>query len=88
MVKKNDGLRKRILHAYTIPLDIMRGHKTASHWQVLPDWNWVNNTYEVKLPFDLSAIESISIDNTGRLADTDKSNQTYVPKPTIEPAGE
>ncbi|MEO5905646.1 MAG: M1 family metallopeptidase, partial [Saprospiraceae bacterium] len=67
---------------YSVPLDIMRGAKSekpdnVSQLVILPDWNWVNPTYDVLIPHSMNQIESISIDPTRRLADMDESNNRW-----------
>lgn len=77
-VKLKDGTA---LH-YTIPLDIMRGSKTenlphGNSWVVLPDWNWVNPGYTIEVPVAMDRIESVVIDHSRRLADLDRTNNTW-----------
>jgi hypothetical protein len=62
---------------YTIPLDIMRGVKTGDGFHALPDWPWVNPTYTVEIPHNLSIIESVVIDPQKQMADLDRENNTW-----------
>ncbi len=67
---------------YTIPLDLMRGSKDEkapgnATFTVLPDWNWVNTTYQVDIPNPMEQIKSIQIDPSGRLADQLEENNQW-----------
>lgn len=64
-------------HYFTIPLDIMRGAKTAEEgieYALAPDWMWVAPSYELKLPFPVESITSVEIDPSLRMADIDRTN--------------
>ena len=66
---------------YTIPLDIMRGAKTQEGsltYKVLPDWPWVNPTYEFTVDAKRKDIKRIEIDPSGRLADKKRGNNKVV----------
>ncbi|MEO0724682.1 MAG: M1 family metallopeptidase [Bacteroidota bacterium] len=68
---------------YTIPLRIMRGAKTndgVMTFEAAADWPWTNPTYEVELPVALKRITAIEIDASGRMLDTDRSNNRWEPK--------
>ena len=65
---------------YTIPLDLMRGSKKEAGHIIQPDWNWVNPTYFLEIPFPLSQIESIIIDPGHGSADMNRDNDEW-PKP-------
>lgn len=59
----------------TIPLQMMRGSKKGENgmtYETYPDWPWTNEFYELEVPIKSKNIESIIIDPSGRLADTDK----------------
>ena len=63
------------------PLTIMRGNKKAeSH---LPErtmtqrWPWTNNTIEIKIDQSSSPVKSLLIDASERMADIDKSNNSW-----------
>lgn len=65
---------------YTIPLGIMRGAKQAEGgktYQVAPDWPWTNPTYELTLDTAIKRISSIEIDDSRRMLDTDRSNNSW-----------
>ncbi len=68
---------------YNIPLRLMRGSKMREFsdmtYQVLPDWYWVQPGYSFVVKGNLSDIAKIEIDPSERMADKDKSNNTYVP---------
>jgi hypothetical protein len=66
---------------FTIPLDIMRGAKNKEgniSYTVLPDWQWVNPTYEFTVDSKRKDIKRIEIDPTGRLADKKRANNKVV----------
>ena len=76
---------------YTIPLDIMRGHKTepapdGHPPHVLPDWVWVNPGYMMVIDASVSDISSVRIDPSARLADLWAAENTW-PVP-VKPAKE
>lgn len=61
----------------TIPLDVMRGAKKRENnivYTVLPDWNWVNPTYEFTVDIKKKDIKRIEIDPSRRLADKKRGN--------------
>ena len=64
-----------------IPLRIMRGEKEAEEGMkkfiVKADWPWTYPTYELILDCKDEAIESIEIDPSNRMADIDRSNNSY-----------
>ncbi len=66
----------------TIPLDVQRGEKKVDRYftpdLVAPDWPWTFETYTLRLPgsWNTEGLE-ISLDPTQRIADTDRSNNTY-----------
>ena len=65
---------------YTIPLRIMRGAKDQEGdmtYTVAADWPWTNPTYELELPVSESAIQAIEIDASGRLLDTNRSDNLW-----------
>ena len=67
---------------YTIPLRIMRGEKTMDSkqkYEVAPkDWAWTHADYELFIPIKGKKIEKIEIDPSFRMADLDRTNNTYV----------
>lgn len=70
---------------YTIPLDLMRGHKSSIDEKVygddelivLDDWQWVANTYEFDVKTPMRKITKVEIDPSKRLADVDSENDTW-----------
>ncbi len=78
-VELNDG--SKIL--YTIPLDLMRGAKTAEihhpNLQVAADWNWTNKTYTLEVAHAAKDIKKVIIDPNSRMADVDRKNNELVP---------
>jgi len=72
---------------FHIPLRIMRGHKEKEtsrygevEYNVLEDWPWTHPLYEFTIDAPLSEIQQISIDPTGRLADSDAENNIFTNK--------
>lgn len=66
---------------YTIPLDIMRGHKQndgAIEFKVCKLWPWVNPSHKVKIDVKFGDIERIEIDPTNRLIDMNTTNNLWV----------
>ncbi len=76
-VKTKDG--KTVV--YNIALEIMRGNKSNEYkdteWHVAKDWNWTNPEYQLVIDLPLSQIESMQIDATERMADVNKSNNSW-----------
>ena len=67
-----------------IPLDLMRGEK-KQEWpdkklNLHPDWTWTYPTYTLKLKIPLKQIARVEIDPSGRMADTDRENNSWVGK--------
>lgn len=67
---------------YSIPLDIMRGAKKEIPYKseqlvILSDWQWVNPTYDVVLPYRMDDILSVTIDPSQRMADLVKENNSW-----------
>ncbi len=72
-------LRDRSQHMYTIPMVIMRGHKTQpsdfdGSFTVAADWPWVETAYALEIDLAASQIASIEIDPAKGMADLDRSN--------------
>jgi hypothetical protein len=62
---------------FYIPIRLMRGEKENEYdlkRTVLEDWEWVHKTYSFELPAQVSSIQRIQIDPSGRLADYDPRN--------------
>lgn len=75
-VTKKDGTKL----LFYIPIGLMRGEKpNESNIQrtVLEDWLWTHPEYKLDLGVSVQEIESIEIDESERLADVDKSNNSY-----------
>lgn len=66
---------------FYIPLEMMRGEKIAdrffNNFKVMKDWPWTHPTYTLDIGISFKDIIDVKIDISGRLADTDKSNDTY-----------
>lgn len=72
-----DGTRE----LFYAPLTIMRGEKeqeSVVKRTVLPDWPWTHPTYSFAIPRPLSEIQSIEIDETGRMADVYTDNNKWM----------
>lgn len=72
----------------TIPIDLMRGAKSAADPQgraytVMPEWNWVDPVYGFVLPVPVQSLERITIDPLRRMADMDRTNNEW-PRPSEE----
>ena len=72
---------------HTIPLDIMRGAKfetdnAGMQAIVEADWNWVNPTYSLTLPYKFSDIQHLEIDPERKMADMDRLDNRW---PAIQP---
>ena len=82
-VEYTDGT---IEHFY-MPLELMRGEKPVENPAIkrtlLSDWQWVNPTYTIMIPSDLSRIKRIEIDPSMRMADIDRANNVF-PAPVEE----
>jgi hypothetical protein len=70
--------KEEVIH---IPLRIMRGEKHVEEginkFSVRADWPWTHPTYELVLDCKDEEIESIEIDPSQRMADVDRSNNSY-----------
>ena len=76
VVSLNDGSQ----HHYYIPLTEMRAEKPNEHElarTVLSDWSWAQQRYAFEVPYALESIQSIAIDPSTRMADTDQSNNVF-----------
>ena len=66
---------------YYIPLEIMRGNKAAENDATrldLNDWGWVHPEYTFTIEKNLNAIKGITIDESGRMADLNEDNNTWI----------
>ncbi len=65
---------------FTIPLSIMRGSKTTEDtgisYKVLEGWHWTHPEYSFTIPVKRESVIKVEIDPTGRLADTNKKNNS------------
>lgn len=71
-------------HMYYIPLDLMRGEKSAEKyngksWNTMKDWPWVRTTYALQIPFDSKSIIEINIDPYKGTADVNRDNNMLKP---------
>ena len=70
----NDGAEKD----FYIPLQIMRGEKEVSkNTKTLADWAWAYPTYDLIINKPKSAIKSVSINPSGKMADVNALNDVY-----------
>jgi hypothetical protein len=78
VVTYKDGKQETIY----LPLVIQRGSKPeekgAPKRIMAQKWPWTNPSIEVNIPRPVSSIQSIEIDPTFRMADVDRTNNTYV----------
>ena len=66
---------------FLIPIDLMFGNKDIDGENaelLLETWRWTQPIYEIVLRSSLDEIESIRIDPSDRLADVDKSNNSWL----------
>ncbi|KAA3636718.1 MAG: M1 family peptidase, partial [Bacteroidetes bacterium] len=67
---------------YNAALRIMRGNKLRESNDMkrvnLPDWPWTHPEYEFEIPAGLNKISRIEIDPSGRMADVNSENNTFV----------
>jgi hypothetical protein len=84
-VKTKNG---QVLNFY-IPLEMMRGEKKGdrffSDFKVMKDWPWTNPTYMLDIGVSINDIDEVKIDTSGRLADTNKTNDVFPRVTVIEP---
>lgn len=86
-VKLKDGTIKY----FYIPIDLMRGNKTGDQYfdnfKVAPTWPWINPNFSINIGYFEHEIEKVEIDASKRLADVDRSNNTWprqIPAKPIE----
>lgn len=69
---------------FHIPLMIMRGEKAEAmlgeEVQTLPDWGWVYPEYEFSIPVKMKKVQSVEIDPSRRMADSDYGDNKFVAK--------
>jgi hypothetical protein len=71
---------------YSIPLDLMRGHKENPgyvNYQSLPAWDWVRPEYRLILPFDVNDVYYLVIDPYMKTLDVDMENNVIIIEPDI-----
>ena len=79
IINLKDGTKK----CYYIPLGIMRGYKkpeNAMPREIMRDWHWTHPNYNLMIEVNLDNIKSIEIDPSRRMADIDRSNNSYLNK--------
>jgi hypothetical protein len=68
---------------------MMRGEKKGdrffSDFKVMKDWPWTNPTYMLDIGVSINDIDEVKIDTSGRLADTNKTNDVFPRVTVIEP---
>ena len=52
--------------------------KYAKNWRQIKDWSWAYKKYSFLIGSELDSIESIDINPTGLIADTDNSNDIII----------
>lgn len=66
---------------WNIPLDLMRGEKPSewkdTEYNIAPDWQWTNGTYELIVPEKKKRITKVEIDPSQRLADVNRDNNVW-----------
>ncbi|WP_339810254.1 M1 family metallopeptidase [uncultured Imperialibacter sp.] len=77
---------------FYIPLDLMRGVKEHDDPSIprtiLTDWPWTHPYYTFSIPKKPKDIRYMEIDPTQRMADTDRTNQSYPWRSAVEAEGE
>jgi hypothetical protein len=87
LVSYKDGTQE----LYYIPLRMMRGEKeqeTDTKRILMEDWPWVYPVYDLTIPRALDTIESIALDPSGRMADTNRSDNHYPETKEVQFEGE
>ena len=63
---------------YYIPITLMRGEKKkpdyAERWTQVEDWSWAYKNYILEIDHELESIQSININPTGLIADSNSLN--------------
>jgi len=69
---------------YYVPLDLMRGEKIGdrffSDFKVVKDWTWTHPSYTLMTGINIDDVSKVFIDQSGRLADVDRTNDV-LPRP-------
>ena len=78
LVKLKDGTEE----FYYIPITLMRGEKKrptyAERWTQVKDWSWAYKNYILEIDHELESIESININPTGLIADSNSLNDIII----------
>lgn len=68
-------------HNFYIPLEMMRGEKKGDrffdNFVVKKDWPWTHPTYALDIGMDVDDVIDVKIDASGRMADTNRTNDVY-----------
>ena len=67
---------------YYIPITLMRGEKKkpdyAERWTQVEDWSWAYKNYILEIDHELESIQSININPTGLIADSNSLNDIII----------
>ena len=78
LVKLKDGTEE----FYYIPITLMRGEKKrptyAERWTQVEDWSWAYKNYIFEIDHELESIQSININPTGLIADSNSLNDIII----------
>ncbi len=78
LVKLRDGREE----FYYIPITLMRGEKKrptyAERWTQVEDWSWAYKNYILEIDHELESIQSININPTGLIADSNSLNDIII----------
>ena len=78
LVKLKDGTEE----FYYIPITLMRGEKKrptyAERWTQVEDWSWAYKKYNLEIDHELESIQSININPTGLIADSNSLNDIII----------
>jgi len=78
LVKLKDGTEE----FYYIPITLMRGEKKrptyAERWTQVKDWSWAYKKYNLEIDHELESIQSININPTGLIADSNSLNDIII----------
>ena len=78
LVKLRDGREE----FYYIPITLMRGEKKrptyAEKWTQVKDWSWAYKNYILEIDHELESIQSININPTGLIADSNSLNDIII----------
>ena len=78
LVKLKDGREE----FYYIPITLMRGEKKrptyAEKWIQVKDWSWAYKNYILEIDHELESIQSININPTGLIADSNSLNDIII----------